>query len=89
MSDFLRGNAPEYVRGRIIAISLQSKASSKSTGIRPNVLLGKEFNASWGSWTYSRLIGEESVEGQYLIEGILDNGKYFQLTKATIERVNE
>lgn len=89
MSDFLRGNDLEYMYGKIIAVQPSSKASSKHVGIRPNVLLNKVFQASWGSWSYSRLIGEEPCTGSYTIEGYLKDGRYFKLTEATIELVAE
>ena len=85
MSKFLRGNLPEHLYGTIVQVQPTSKATSQHLGISRLSLQGKKFKAAWGSWTYTRLSGGETCKGTYLIDGELENGKYFQLTDATIE----
>jgi len=87
MSKFLRGNLPEYLYGQIVQVQPTSKATSNHLGISRLSLNGKKFKAEWGSWTYTRLSGEKTCKGTYLIDGDLENGKYFQLTDATIKPI--
>jgi len=88
MSKFLRGNLPEYLYGEIVQVQKTSKATSHHLGITRLSLNGKRFKATWGSWTYTRLSGGETCAGIYPIDGDLENGKYFELSDATIKPIS-
>ena len=83
------GKSYDNQYGVIVDIEEGNKPESKYSGITRKFLIGKKFETFFGTWSWSWLNDNDTSDYKNIINGKLEDGRYFQVGGVKIRQLNQ